>query len=143
MAEILYRCELCNYFITKSKKEIARHEKMPIKEGSIDGLIIKDMGTYSVYKKLNKLDDTHARLYVRDNFNPPVNKYWKVDKKPTHSGTSERGFIKQLQETKKLNFLKELSEEEFLKITSIIRKKNPVYYKNTNFVREIPAYLLK
>jgi hypothetical protein len=143
MAEILYRCELCKYFITKSKKEIARHEMLPIREGSIDGLIIKDMGTYLVYKKLDKLDDTHARLYVRDNFNLPPDKYWKVDKKPAHSGTSESEWIKQLQEAKKLNFLKELSEEEFLKITPIIRKKNPIYYKNTKFKREIPTYLLK
>jgi len=141
MAKILYKCELCRFFVTSNKKEIEKHEKIPIKEGSIDGLIIKDMGAYSVYKKLKLLDDTHTRLYVRDKFNLPEDRYWKVAAKTPYSGTSEKGWIEHLQKSKK--FIKELSEEEFFKITQIIRKKNPIYYKNTEFKREIPVYLLK
>jgi hypothetical protein len=132
MAKILYQCELCRLFVTPNRKEIEKHEKIPIKEGSIGGLIVNSLGgTYQVYKKLILLDDTHTRLYVQDNFNWPPDKYWKVDTKTPYRGGSEQEFIKHLQEAKK--FTKELSEEEFMKITKIIREKNPIYYKNTQF----------
>lgn len=143
MVEKLYVCSTCReyarnfagMFMDWDERVVKEHEKIPIKEGSIDGLILQESeNRYRVFRKTEHITRQHERLY---GYGIILLGAWDCNLIGPSGHETEEEILACL-----MPLTRETTAKEFDKLTKLLRKEYPEVYGDIEFKRTVEQLAL-